>query len=104
MAIIRPFRGLRPQSELAKKVASPPYDVLNSREAREMARGNPISFLHVNKSEIDFDDGINPYSREVYLRGRQNLQHLIDRESFSVTPNRAFISTVSPGGDGARLD
>jgi len=79
MALIRPFRGLRPQSELAKKVASPPYDVLNTREAREMARGNPISFLHVNKSEIDFDDNVNPYSREVYLRGKQNLQHLIDQ-------------------------
>jgi uncharacterized protein (DUF1015 family) len=87
MAVIRPFRGLRPQSELAKKVASPPYDVLNTREAREMARDNPISFLHVNKSEIDFDDTVNPYSREVYLRGKQNLRHLIDKGVMLRDPN-----------------
>jgi uncharacterized protein (DUF1015 family) len=78
MAIVRPFRGLRPRPELAKQVACPPYDVLNSREARAMAKGNPNSFLHVNKSEIDFDDTVNPYSREVYLRGKENLQHLAD--------------------------
>ena len=55
-----------------------------------MARGNPISFLHVNKSEIDFDDGINPYSREVYLRGRQNLQHLIDQGVIFRDPKPCF--------------
>jgi uncharacterized protein (DUF1015 family) len=79
MAVVRPFRGLRPRPELAGKVASPPYDVLSTREAREMAHGNPLSFLHVNKSEIDFDDSVNQYSREVYLRGKQNLQQLIDK-------------------------
>jgi len=79
MATIRPFRGLRPKPELAGQVACPPYDVLNTREARAMAVGNPYSFLHVNKSEIDFDDSVNPYSREVYLRGKENLQRLIDQ-------------------------
>lgn len=79
MATIRPFRGLRPKPELATQVACPPYDVLSTREARGMAKGNPYSFLHVNKSEIDFDDSVNPYSREVYLRGKENLQRLIDQ-------------------------
>jgi len=90
MAVIRPFRGLRPQSELAGKVASPPYDVLNTREAREMAHGNPLSFLHVNKSEIDFDDSVNPYSREVYLRGKENLKHLIDQKVMFRDPRPCF--------------
>lgn len=79
MAIVRPFRGLRPHHDVARQVASPPYDVMSTREARQMAQGNPLSFLHVNKSEIDLDDGVNPYSREVYLRGRDNLQRLIDQ-------------------------
>ena len=78
MAIIRPFRGLRPKPELAREVASPPYDVLSSEEARAMARGNPNSFLRVNKAEIDFDPGVSPYSQQVYRRGKENLQRLID--------------------------
>ncbi|NIV71505.1 DUF1015 family protein, partial [Candidatus Saccharibacteria bacterium] len=53
MAIVKPFRALRPTKEFAENVASPPYDVLSSDEAREMAKHNPISFLHVNKPEID---------------------------------------------------
>jgi uncharacterized protein (DUF1015 family) len=53
MAIVRPFRGLRPRPDLAEKVASPPYDVLDSDEAREMVRDNPLSFLRVVKPEVD---------------------------------------------------
>jgi uncharacterized protein (DUF1015 family) len=55
-----------------------------------MARGNPVSFLHVNKSEIDFSDSVNPYSREVYLRGKQNLQHLIDQGVMYRDPKPCF--------------
>ena len=55
MSVVKPFRGLRPTKKLAEKVASPPYDVLDSNEAREMARGNPLTFLQVNKPEIDLD-------------------------------------------------
>lgn len=73
MSIVRPFRGLRSKPQLAKEVASPPYDVLNAKEARVMASGNPYSFLRVNKSEIEFDDNINPYSDEVYARAGENL-------------------------------
>lgn len=78
MAIVRPFRGLRPKPELASQVASPPYDVLSSDEAREMAASNPNSFLRVNKAEIDFDPGVDPYGDEVYQRGKDNLQRLQD--------------------------
>ncbi len=78
MSIVRPFRGLRPKPEYAKNVASPPYDVLSSEEAREIALHNPLSFLRINKAELEFDDGVNPYSEEVYKKGKENLQKLID--------------------------
>ncbi len=78
MSIIRPFRGLRPRPEMAREVASPPYDVLSSAEAREIAKTNPNTFLRINKAEIDFDAGVNPYGEEVYRRGKDNLQRLAD--------------------------
>jgi uncharacterized protein (DUF1015 family) len=78
MAKIRPFRGLRPVPEKAKLVASPPYDVLSSAEAREMAAGNPLSFLHVVKPEIDLDPEIDLYSDVVYETGAKNLARLRD--------------------------
>lgn len=78
MSVIRPFCGLRPRPEIAREVASPPYDVLSSAEAREIAKTNPNSFLRINKAEIDFDAGVNPYGEEVYRRGKDNLQRLID--------------------------
>nr|MBN2277009.1 DUF1015 domain-containing protein [candidate division Zixibacteria bacterium] len=77
MAIVRAFRGLRPKPEYAQKVASPPYDVLSTREAKEMAQNNPYSFLRINKAELEFDDKVNPYSEEVYQRGRDNLRRFI---------------------------
>jgi len=77
MAIIKPFNALRPKEELAKQVASRPYDVLNSEEARVEANGNPFSFLHVTKSEIDLPAGIDTHSAEVYTKAKENLQQLI---------------------------
>lgn len=77
--IVRPFRGLRPRPELAGEVASPPYDVLSTEEARAMAADNPNSFLRVNKAELEFDEGVDPYSEQVYHRGKENLMRLIDR-------------------------
>ena len=76
MAIIKPFRGFRP-SKKAELVASPPYDVLNSKEAREMAKGNPLSFLHIVKPEIDLPEDINLYDEQVYAKGRENLDKFI---------------------------
>lgn len=77
MVRIEPFRAYRPARELAERVASPPYDVLSSAEARQMAAGNAVSFLHVNKPEIDLDPDVDPYAPEVYAKGAENLQRLI---------------------------
>lgn len=81
MAVVRPFRGLRPKKELAEQVAAPPYDVLDSEEAREMAKGNPYTFLHVNKPEIDLDPSVDLYDERVYEKGAENLRKFI-REGF----------------------
>lgn len=78
MSVIRPFRGLRPKPELAKKVASPPYDVLSSDEARAMVKDNPDSFLRVNKPEVDFPAETSLYSDEIYRRGKVNLDRLVN--------------------------
>lgn len=78
MAIIKAFQGFRPQSDKAKAVASRPYDVLNSAEAREEVKGNPHSFLHVVKPEIDLPKETNPYADAVYEKGRSNFQQLVE--------------------------
>ncbi|MDB5196200.1 MAG: hypothetical protein JWP88_570 [Flaviaesturariibacter sp.] len=80
MAQIKPFRALRPHNEYAYQVASRPYDVLNSEEARKEAAGNMLSFLHVTKSEIDLAEGIDIHTQEVYDKAAENLQRLVDRK------------------------
>lgn len=77
MRLVKPFRGLRPARELAARVASPPYDVLNREEALEMACDNNCSFLHINKPEIDVDPAIDSHDRLVYARGRANLDQFV---------------------------
>ncbi|UCH13060.1 MAG: DUF1015 domain-containing protein [Bacteroidales bacterium] len=79
MAIIKPFKGFRVKKELARRVASRPYDVITSAEAREEAKDNPYSFLHVIKPEIDLPVDTDPYSSEVYEKGRENLENLIKK-------------------------
>ena len=74
MAIFRPFKALRPAKEYASKVAALPYDVMNSEEAKEMVKGNPYSFLHIDKAEIDLPAGTDLYSNEVYLKAADNLK------------------------------
>lgn len=76
MSKIKPFRALRPQEELAKQVSSVPYDVLNTPEAREIAKNNPLSFLHVSRSEIDLPDETDHYSTEVYAKAKENFEKL----------------------------
>lgn len=78
MANIRPFRALRPDHNVAKDVSSVPYDVLNTAEARALTAANPLSFLHVSRSEIDLPDGTDPYSDTVYAKARENFHKLID--------------------------
>ncbi len=77
MAIIKPFKSLRPRKELAEQVASKPYDVLNSQEAKTEAAGNDYSFLRITKSEIDLPDGIDTHSQEVYDKAKSNLELFI---------------------------
>ena len=76
MAIFRPFKAIRPVPEFASKVAALPYDVMNSSEAAEMVKGNPYSFLHVDKAEIDLPEGTDLYSEQVYLKASENLKKL----------------------------
>jgi uncharacterized protein (DUF1015 family) len=80
MANIRPFRALRPHNEYASQVASRPYDVMNSAEARAEAEGNLLSFLHVTKSEIDLPEDTDIHTQAVYDRAAQNLKQLIDNK------------------------
>jgi uncharacterized protein (DUF1015 family) len=79
MAIIVPFKALRPQPQFAKQVASRPYDVLNSAEAKIEARGNPNSFLHITKSEIDISGNIDIHTQRVYDQAKENLRAFIQR-------------------------
>ncbi|MEH6892435.1 DUF1015 family protein [Bacillus sp. JJ864] len=77
MVTIKPFRAIRPIQGRAKEVAALPYDVLNSKEAKEIAKDNPYSFLRVDKAEIDLDPSISPYDSEVYEKAKGNLQYLM---------------------------
>ena len=76
MAIFKSFMAVRPTNENAEKVAALPYDVMNSQEAREMVKGKPYSFLHVDKAEVDLDESIDIYDEKVYLKARENLDKL----------------------------
>ena len=77
MAIVKAFKGIRPVKELASKIAALPYDVMNSDEAREMVIGNPYSFLHVDRPEIDLDPSIDIHDPKVYEKARENLDRMI---------------------------
>ena len=79
MATLRPFRALRPEPAHAKDVSAVPYDVVNRDEARELARGNPLSFLHVSRPEIDLENSVDPHSAQVYAKAASNFQTLISR-------------------------
>jgi len=79
MITIKPFNALRPEAQHAKQVACRPYDVLSSKEAKIEAQGNPNSFLHITKSEIDLPDDTDSHSQEVYNRAKENLDAFISR-------------------------
>ncbi len=80
MAIVRPFRAVRPAKEYADRVISLPYDVMNREEAAEMAAGNPYSFLHICRSEIDLPHEENPYSGAVYAKAKKNIDDFLANE------------------------
>lgn len=79
MATVRPFRAVRPEPDKASQVAALPYDVMSSDEAREEVKGNPYSFLHVDKAEIDLDKSVDLYDGSVYEKARENLYGLIEK-------------------------
>jgi uncharacterized protein (DUF1015 family) len=77
MARIEPFKGIRPSKDIARKVSSPPYDVLNSAEAKKLTSNNPYSFLKITKPEVDFPEGIDLYSDEVYNKAKENFSQFL---------------------------
>lgn len=77
MSHITPFKAFRPRPDLAAQVASVPYDVINTQEARQLAAGNPVSFLHVGRPEIDLPEGIDEHDDKVYATGVANLKKFI---------------------------
>ncbi|MBS1796320.1 MAG: DUF1015 domain-containing protein [Acidobacteria bacterium] len=90
MSVIKPFRALRPRAEFAKQVSSVPYDVLNTEEARALAAGNPDSFLHVSRSEIDLAPTVDPYADEVYRKAKENFERL-ERDGVLETETEAAL-------------
>ena len=74
MSTVKPFKGLRPQKDIAARLSCLPYDVMNTQEAAQMAKGNPQSFLHITRAEIDLPDGIDPHSKQVYDKSLQNFK------------------------------
>ena len=73
MAVVKPFKAVRPAKDQAENVVALPYDVMNRREAAQMAAGNPCSFLHISRAEIDLPDVLDPYDQSVYEKARQNM-------------------------------
>ena len=77
MAVIRPFKAVRPSKEVVHKVASVPYDVVNRAEAAALVEGNPINFLRTTRSEIELPQDVNPYDKSVYEKAKENFHKLI---------------------------
>lgn len=90
MAVFKPFRAIRPSADHVREVASRPYDVLNSNEARQEVEGNDLSFLHVVKPEIDLPVDTDPYSDVVYEKGKVNFHGLMSRGILTQDPDSSF--------------
>jgi len=90
MATIRPFAALRPQADLASRICELPYDVMSSEEARGMAAGNSLSFLHVSKPEIDLPASVDLYDPSVYEKGKENFDRLIKQGALKKDPVACF--------------
>lgn len=90
MAVFKAFKAFRPSVENQSKIPAPPYDVMNSDEAREIVKGNPLSFLHVDKAEIDLDENVDVYSKEVYEKAKENLLNLEKTNALIEDKNPCF--------------
>jgi len=98
MSIFVPFKAFRPTQENAKAVASKPYDVLNAKEAKLEAEGNPVSFYNVIKPEIDFPEDSNYYAPEVYLKGKENFYNLVSKNIIKQdTYNSYYVYELTMG-------
>lgn len=87
MAFIKPFKAIRPSPQFANLVAALPYDVMNSEEARIMAKGNPYSFLHVDKAEIDLEPHVDLYDISVYEKAQANFQQMLSDQVLQQDPS-----------------
>lgn len=90
MKMIKPFSGLRPKPEYAAKTFAPPYDIVDTQTARELANNNPYSFLHLSKPEIDCDQNIDPYDESVYQTGALNFSKLLAESILIEDPTNHF--------------
>ena len=99
MALLQPFRAWRPRADLAPRVAAPPYDVLDSEEARKMAHDNEFSFLHVSKAEIDLEPGTRSDAPAVFNRARANFERMIAAGTFVREPSAAYYVYRQRMGD-----
>lgn len=80
MVQVKPFKGIRPKQEVADKVAALPYDVVNTEEARALAKDNPYSYFHIDKAEIDLSSEVSPYDEQVYQKAKDNLHSFLQKE------------------------
>lgn len=99
MAQLRPFAAYRPPPSEAVRVASPPYDVINTAEARALAAGNPASFLHVSRPEIDLPEGTDEHADEVYAKGADNLRALVQERALVPDPEPHLYLYAQKMGD-----
>ncbi|MFD2307494.1 DUF1015 domain-containing protein [Enterococcus termitis] len=80
MVLIHPFKSMRPKKEFSEQIATLPYDVLSSQEARDLGENNPYSYLHIDKAEIDLPESLSPYDDQVYAKAASNLQAFLQKQ------------------------
>ncbi len=90
MAIVLPFKCVRPSKDKAKECSSVPYDVIGKKEAKEVVKKNPLSFLKITRSEVDFEDSVNPYSEKVYKRAKENFQNALKDKTLLIDSDIAY--------------
>ena len=95
MSMIRPFRAVRPQKELAASVAALPYDVYNTEEARKITAEEPLSFLRIDRAETQLPEGTDPYSDIVYRKAREILDRMLSDGSF-IQEEKGLLLYICP--------
>src|SRR5215471_17184543 len=98
MATLYPFRALHPNAADAARIAAVPYDVVSTDEARALADGNPLSFLHVSRAEIELPPGTDPYSAAVYERAAQNFDRLRRSSMIVDDAPHVYVYRLAMGG------